>query len=141
MIALLIHEGKRVAIGDGGDLPTLARELGLIGATVVNRNGLVSTCESRDADAIFRSDNRRVGVPQLATFETVHADFSHAGRGKTVDVVGAGGGSLELARGDTALWSFASGAAGGGTRHGSADNTPRWRGRRPAGQVPHRPPR
>jgi len=49
----------------------------------------------------------------LATFETVHADFSGAGRGKTIDVVGAGGGSLELARGDTALWSFAAGAAGG----------------------------
>ena len=38
----------------------------------------------------------------LATFETVHADFTGTGRGKTVDVVGAGSGSLVLARGDSA---------------------------------------
>ena len=49
----------------------------------------------------------------LATFETVHADFTGTGRWKTVDVVGAGSGSLVLARGDTALWSFASGGTAG----------------------------
>jgi hypothetical protein len=49
----------------------------------------------------------------LATFEAVHADFTGTGRWKTVDVVGAGSGSLTLARGDTALWSFASGGTAG----------------------------
>lgn len=71
-----------------------------------------------------RAEARQLGDTYLlATFETVHADFSAAGRGKTVDVVGAGSGSLALARGDTALWSFASdGTAGGAaiTTHGHA---------------------
>ena len=59
----------------------------------------------------------------LATFQEVHADFTGTGQGKTVDVVGAGAGSLVLARGDTALWSFASDGAGGVaeiTTHGHA---------------------
>jgi hypothetical protein len=59
----------------------------------------------------------------LATFETVHADFTGTGRWKTVDVVGAGSGSLVLARGDSALWSFASDGTGGEaeiTTHGHA---------------------
>ncbi|TDH63747.1 hypothetical protein E2C06_05320 [Dankookia rubra] len=59
----------------------------------------------------------------LATFQTVHADFTGTGQGKTVDVVGAGGGSLVLAHGDTALWSFAGDNAGGTaaiTTHGQA---------------------
>ena len=59
----------------------------------------------------------------LATFQTVHADFTGTGQGKTVEVVGAGGGSLVLAHGDTALWSFAGDNAGGVaeiTTHGQA---------------------
>jgi hypothetical protein len=59
----------------------------------------------------------------LTTFQTVHADFTGTGQGKTVDVVGAGAGSLVLARGDSALWSFAGGNAGGLaeiTTHGQA---------------------
>ncbi|MFC7473731.1 hypothetical protein ACFQS7_05165 [Dankookia sp. GCM10030260] len=62
----------------------------------------------------------------LATFETVHADFTGTGQGKAVDVVGAGAGSLVLARGATASWSFASdGSAGVAqiTTHGRADLT------------------
>lgn len=60
----------------------------------------------------------------LATFQTVHADFTGTGQGKTVDVVGAGAGSLVLARGATAMWSFASdGTAGTAeiTTRGGAD--------------------
>ncbi|WP_431270639.1 hypothetical protein [Dankookia sp. P2] len=59
----------------------------------------------------------------LATFQEVHADFTGTGQDKRVDVIGAGAGSLVLARGDTALWSFASDAAGGVaaiTTHGHA---------------------
>lgn len=72
MIAFLIHEGKRVAIGDGGDLPTLARELGLIGATVVNRNGLVSTCQPFNYEELSSLD-RHFGSGRPASFEFNHA--------------------------------------------------------------------
>lgn len=71
-----------------------------------------------------RAEARQLGDAYLlATFETVHADVTAAGHGRTVDIIGAESGSLALARGDTALWSFVSGGSAGGatiTTHGHA---------------------
>ena len=70
MIALLIHNGKRVAIGEAADMIYKARAY--IGATVVRLDGrLASTCEAFNAETLFAQNRGNVRVPRLMSFETV----------------------------------------------------------------------
>lgn len=73
MIALLLHNGRRVAIGEGADLTSRARELGLHGATVITTKGrLLSTCLPFNYEELASLDRHFGGSsPQAFEFNGV----------------------------------------------------------------------